>query len=120
MLDLIPLIDYIAVDIKCPLENYQDLVSYNDQETLKRTINILKSGIIPYEFRTTVIEGYHTKEMMLKIRDLVEGCERYILQPFVPRDTVFDEKFRTLPRTSDKFIKECEELFKGHVKELIA
>ncbi|MGI6524006.1 MAG: anaerobic ribonucleoside-triphosphate reductase activating protein [Bdellovibrionota bacterium] len=119
MEELLPLVDYIAVDVKCPLEDYPYLTGFKDTESLKRTIKILKNGSVPYEFRTTIIEGYHTKDKLIAIKDLVQDAMCYVLQPFVPRETVLDEEFKNIPRTSDKFLKECAKIFEGSVKELI-
>ena len=79
------LVDYVAMDIKnCP-EAYgvtagvQDL----DVSSIIKSVSYLKEGHVPFEFRTTVVKGYHTKENFEKIGQWLQGTERYFLQNFV-------------------------------------
>ena len=79
------LVDYVAMDIKnCP-EAYgvtagvQDL----DVSSIIKSVSYLQEGHVPFEFRTTVVKGYHTKESFEKIGQWLQGTERYFLQNFV-------------------------------------
>lgn len=82
-------IDYVAVDIKnspqkyaqtagistCYLEFVQDTVSY-----------LLAQDKISYEFRTTIVQEFHTEQDILKIGQWIEGAQAYYLQSFVASD----------------------------------
>ena len=49
------LIDYVAMDIKAPLERYQEVCRVAvDTDAIKRSVEILRRGLVAYEFRTTV------------------------------------------------------------------
>lgn len=79
------LIDYVAVDIKNCREKYAlttGIENYN-LENIDKTVNILKQGNIPYEFRTTVVKEFHTVEDIEKIGDWICGADKYYLQSFV-------------------------------------
>jgi len=56
------LADYIAMDIKAPLEKYQDITnSAVDTEKIQESINIIKNSDIEYEFRTTILKTIFCK-----------------------------------------------------------
>ena len=78
------LIDYVAMDIKnCP-EKYLETVGRPefDITPILRSVEILKSGHIPYEFRTTTLKNFHTEEDFIKIGKWLEGSDKYFIQPF--------------------------------------
>lgn len=77
------LVDYVAVDIKNSPEKYEVTAgSKNILEKVKETVDILKEGKVPYEFRTTVTGNLHTAEDMESIGRWICGTEKYFLQPF--------------------------------------
>ena len=45
-------------------------------------------GGCAYEFRTTVVDQFHTEEDFVRIGEWIRGAERYFLQPFTDRDSV--------------------------------
>jgi len=58
---LLDLIDYIAMDIKAPLEKYHDVVRTDVcTEKIMESITIILNGDIDYEFRTTVVKAFLT------------------------------------------------------------
>jgi pyruvate formate lyase activating enzyme len=42
----------------------------------------LLEGRVPYEFRTTVVKGFHTREDFDAIGMWLRGAEKYVLQNF--------------------------------------
>ena len=87
------LLDYIAMDIKAPLNKYCRITKTNiDTEKIKRSINITMNSGIEYEFRTTVIKGQLEAGDFIKIGDLINGAKKYYLQKFVPTK-ILDGKF---------------------------
>ena len=84
------LIDYIAMDIKNSPKKYAitcGLKSIN-LSLINKSIELLKTSSIPYEFRTTIVEEYHNLEDMSDIADWIAGNHPYYLQQFVNRDSV--------------------------------
>lgn len=78
------LIDFIAMDIKSPLEKYENIagVPVNGKRIKESIKNILKARI-HHEFRTTIVQSLLTMKDILKIGALISGCERYSLQKFI-------------------------------------
>ncbi|MCK4248995.1 MAG: anaerobic ribonucleoside-triphosphate reductase activating protein [Candidatus Omnitrophica bacterium] len=101
------LIDYIALDIKAPLEPTQnknavyDLITgvKTDISKIKRSIELIRKSNIDYEFRTTIAPGQLELEDIKKIASFITGARRYILQQFVPNNTLSPEmkEIKSLP-----------------------
>ena len=79
------LVDYVAMDIKNYPKEYGVTagVPKLDVSSIIESVSYLKEGHVPFEFRTTVVKGYHTKENFEKIGQWLQGTERYFLQNFV-------------------------------------
>ncbi len=86
------LIDYVAMDIKSSLDDYHRFVK-SDQliENVKKTIDLLKQNQIDYEFRITLIEEYHSENVINKIAELLNGAKRFYLQQFKVSDGVLNK-----------------------------
>ena len=86
------LIDYIAMDIKSSLDDYHRFC-HNDSliEKVKESIELLKSGIVDYEFRMTLIEEYHSLEVINKVKETLRGSKRLYLQQFKVSDGVINK-----------------------------
>ena len=77
------LIDYIAMDIKAPLDRYDSIVKIKvDLNKIKESIDIIIKSKIDYEFRTTIWQEFFTLVDIKKIIDLIPGAENYSLQNF--------------------------------------
>lgn len=79
------LVDYVAVDIKTSPEKYSLLTGIEnfDVTPIKKTVELLKQGRVPYEFRTTVVKELHEIDDFKEIAEWLRGCEKYYLQQFV-------------------------------------
>ena len=83
------LLDFIAMDIKAPLDKYNIAVkSAVDQGKIKECINIILKSKMPYEFRTTLVKSMLTEKDILKIAGDIKGARRYVLQRFVQEKTL--------------------------------
>lgn len=79
------LVDYVAMDIKNAPNKYGETIGiegYN-LENILQSVDYLKSGAVPYEFRTTVVREFHKREDFAAIGRWLKGAERYYLQGFV-------------------------------------
>ena len=93
---LLPLLDYVAMDIKAPLEKY-NIISIIDEEkinSIKNSISLLIKSNKDYEFRTTFAPNLSQQDI-LEIAELIKGCKKYYLQQYVPIDD--NEKLRAHP-----------------------
>ena len=92
------LLDYIAMDVKAPLDNYATVAGARvDTGKTRRSISIIINSGIDHEFRTTAVPGLHTIEDLRAIGELVTGAKRYILQEFIPKNTLKPELSLTAP-----------------------
>ncbi len=85
------LIDYVAMDIKSALFDYEKvagIVSSSDNllEKVKISIDFLMKETDPsrfdFEFRTTLVKGLHTSQSVSGIADLIAGAPHYFLQSY--------------------------------------
>jgi len=116
---VLPLVDYVAMDIKCGLSAYASETGFPHPDRILRSIELLRTKARDYEFRTTVIEAVHTDEQMDEIGRMIKGSRRYALQPFIPRDDLPDRKYRTLKRTSAARLKELKNRMNGCAEEIL-
>ena len=79
------LVDYVAMDIKNSPETYSVTAGTEtlDIASVQKSVAYLKEGHVPYEFRTTVVKHYHSKESFEEIGKWLAGTEKYFLQNFV-------------------------------------
>lgn len=79
------LLDYVAMDVKNALSRYGDAVGIPnfDVTPVERSIDLLLSGAVDYEFRTTVVKELHTVEDIASLAERIRGARRYFLQGFV-------------------------------------
>lgn len=115
----LPLVDYVAMDIKCGMSAYPELVGFSDTDKIRESVRLIRSRARDYEFRTTVIEPVHTDAQMQEIRTLIQGSRRYAMQAFVPRDDLPGESYRTLPRTTAARLHRLKELMSGCAEEIL-
>jgi len=118
------LISYIAMDIKAPLnlKAYQESTGIKNEDLLKRveeSIKIIMGSSIDYEFRTTVVPNLHKREDIEEIARYIRGAKRYILQNFVPQETLDPEYLKIKPyplevlkefcRSASSYVEKCTE-----------
>lgn len=83
------LVDWVAMDIKAPLERYRDVTrSTIDVEKIVRSVDLLRSSGIRHHFRTTVVPGLVGRDDVVKIGEWLRGEDRYLIQQFVPQTTI--------------------------------
>ena len=80
------LLDYIAMDVKAPSEKYDDIANSNvDMDSIRRSITVIRNSGIPHEFRMTYAPQL-TQEDALAAARMVNGCDRFYLQQYRPRN----------------------------------
>lgn len=83
------LIDYIAMDVKGPLEDYKKITcTHFDSNILKKSIELIKNSNVEYEFRTTIVPTLLKEEDILKIGYLINGAKLLVLQTFKSTKTL--------------------------------
>lgn len=110
------LLNYIAMDIKAPLNKYDLITNTNiNKDNILQTIKLIKNSKIDYEFRTTVIKSQLSFDDFEKIGQIIKGAKRYYLQKFVSSEildknlknakTYTDQEFKTLCQNLKKYVE---------------
>jgi len=115
---LLPLVDYVAMDVKFAPEDYPERAGFADTRALTRSIDLLRGGDTPYEFRTTVIAAWHDAGKMGAIGDWVEGARLHVLQAFVPREELPDPACSAMPETSRDTLHGLADVLRPHVQRV--
>lgn len=80
------LVDYIAMDIKAPLDKYKDICGGSEYlYKIDRSIDLLLGSKIDYEFRTTFTPRLKDEDV-IRIAKRIKGAKAYALQQFRPVD----------------------------------
>lgn len=79
------LVDFIAMDVKAPLEKYDLLAGVPvNIENIKRSIRLITLSRCEVLFRTTMVEELLTDEDISKIKEIIPEQAEYKVQPFMP------------------------------------
>lgn len=83
------LVDRIAMDVKAPLERYQEVAKCKvKEEDIVRSIDVVKNSDLEYVFRTTVVPDLVGAEDIKKISQMLNGAKNFQLQQFAPVTTI--------------------------------
>lgn len=106
------LVDYVAMDIKNSKEKYPLTTGVKnlDITPFEKSVEILMSSGIEYEFRTTIVRELHTLEDMKKIGEWIKGAKRYFLQSFVDSGSLIGEGYSAHEKnTLEAFVQALSE-----------
>ncbi len=100
------LLDYVAMDVKAPIEAgpYRVASGVDGPGVIDRvteSIEILSGSAVEHEYRTTVVPMMHGPAEVAKIAEYLKGEERFVLQHFRPGDTL-DPRFAELKPFTDE------------------
>ena len=110
------LVDYIAMDVKAPLKDYERIVRTPvETGALRKSVHIIRNSNIDYELRTTVVPGLVGEKELIEIAREHKSSKRFVIQQFRPGRTL-DECFKdTIPYPTtmlEKFCKRIKSFFK--------
>jgi pyruvate formate lyase activating enzyme len=103
-------IDYVAMDLKAPLNwRYREAAGVAvELNKIKQSIRLIKGSGIDYEFRTTVVPTLINEQDIKAMAKSIAGAKKYALQQFVPEHTL-DEKLRIIsPYDKEKMLALAE------------
>lgn len=109
------LVDYIAMDVKAPLnkEDYKKVTGvWEDVDKIKESVEIIKESSIDYEFRTTVVPTLHSKDDIISIAKDISPARRYFLQDFRPQKNI-DKSFTNIKQYPSSFLEDIKEEIKN-------
>ena len=112
------LVDYIAMDIKAPIEKYSEITGINvNTNNIKTSIDLIIKSLTEYEFRTTVLKSQLSFEDFDKIGQTIKGANLYYLQKFVP-NKIYNEKLNSdTTYNNDELQAICNHM-KQYIKEV--
>ncbi len=113
------LIDYIAMDIKAPIEKYSKITLCKiSSQDIRNTIKQIMNSKIDYEFRTTFAKELLKINDFKKIGQEIKGAEKYVLQKFQPSKSLRPE-FQKLKNYSDQEIQKIVNLLKPQINQIL-
>jgi len=75
-------LDYIAMDIKAPMEKYREITRSNDDlDAIRRSITLIMNSGVEYEFRTTFAPELSPEDIEL-LAEQIKGVKKYCLQQY--------------------------------------
>jgi pyruvate formate lyase activating enzyme len=83
-----------------------------------RSIEMLKTGKVAYEFRTTVVPSIVQPEDIICIGEVVKGATVLALQQFIPTD-ILNKKMQTVRPYAAQTIKDFAEALQPYVGKVI-
>lgn len=87
------LVDYVAMDIKNSKAKYKETTGINDLDLSKieESVEFLIDGKLDFEFRTTIVNEFHTVDDIQDIVVWLSGTHKYFLQNFVDSGDLIGE-----------------------------
>jgi len=115
----VPLVDYTAMDIKCPFEDYPEFTGCTDRNAVRESFRYLVREGYPHEFRTTILDFYHTDERLERLGEDIRGADRLFLQAFRPGTRLLDKSLRKAPPTSSERMLAAKGILEKYVGKVI-
>ncbi len=100
------LVDQIAMDVKAPLERYQEVTGSKVRgETVLRSINVIKNSGLRYVFRSTVVPGLVGADDIKEISQMLNGADTFQIQQFIPVTTLDSRYLRKKPYPKEEMLE---------------
>jgi pyruvate formate lyase activating enzyme len=97
------LVDYIAMDVKGPLDQYDKWCGAGvDRTKIEESIRFIMEGRVDYEFRMTVVPFLHREDDVYEVARVLKGARRFYVQPFQARNTISPVYRHIQPHSPDK------------------
>ena len=112
-------VDYIAMDLKAPLDKYEQVVRRRiDKDQVLSSIKLIMDWDSEYEFRTTVVRSLLERDDFVEIGEMIKDSRLYVLQRFVP-SKLLDDRFLDVDMYSDDELSSIRSLVDGYVEQCI-
>jgi len=108
-------VDFVSMDVKAPLEPgpYSRITGSSvNLDALWRSIRILERGDVEYEFRMTVVPGFHSSEDVRRLGRQLQAGPRLVLQNFNPENPM-DPSLKGKRPYEPERLKELEREIRG-------
>jgi len=96
------MIDYVALDVKAPLDERYSIATGRNTNAgmIRKSIEILKADKVDYEFRTTCVPRLIDEEAIENIGKSVKSAKLWVLQQYVPSNA-YKKEYRELPQVTE-------------------
>ncbi len=123
-------VDFIAMDIKNSLDRYDETTNSKLNKTIidniKSSVDLImkygdesmKDKKIDYEFRTTVLPKFHSKEEFEKISNWLKGAKKYTIQQFHVRDDLIDNSLKDEKTFLTNELEEFKKILEKNIKNV--
>jgi pyruvate formate lyase activating enzyme len=113
------LLDFIAMDVKAPLEKYKSVINVPvDQKLIKESIKAILKSKVAHEFRTTIVQVLLNQNDIMKIAEVIKGAHQYSLQKFVAVKTL-DKQFLKEKTYSDEELGKIKKRLEKEIPSVI-
>ncbi|HEY3275536.1 MAG TPA: anaerobic ribonucleoside-triphosphate reductase activating protein [Syntrophorhabdaceae bacterium] len=76
-------VDYLAMDVKGPLDKYSRWCGVEtDAAPIQESIDFIMEGHVDYEFRMTVVPFLHREEDVYRTAERIRGAGKFFIQEF--------------------------------------
>ena len=117
--ELRDIVDFFAMDIKGPLEKYNEICRCNvDVGRIRESIAAIMGSGIDYEFRTTCVPGLHEIEDFHKIGELIKGAKKYALQNFSNKGDMIDNSYKGIEPFSFEDMDRIKAIMENYVDKV--
>jgi len=112
------LVDYIAMDVKSPKKKYDKLTGIKtDIKKIQKSIDIIKNSGVNYEFRTTFVPDFLTKEDIIEIAKLLKDSKQFFIQQFKNDTDLISSDLKKFVPYSKKELNDTLEEIKPYFKK---
>lgn len=114
------LVDYIAMDVKAPPQKYGLLTQVNTpMKRIERSVSLIMSSNIGYEFRTTVIKTLLTEKDVIEIAKFLSGAKLFVIQKFVQTEKILDKKVFEMEMYDKETLQKLRKEAEKHVQKCL-
>ena len=113
------LVDYVAMDIKAPLDKYEKVAKINvDVENIKKSADMVRNSGIDYEFRVTVLKELLEKDDLIKIGEWLKGSKKMFLQQLKHNVALIDKDLEGKESSSMDELHEFKRLLEPYFEKV--
>lgn len=118
------LVDYVAMDIKNSQESYLKTINITmDLDKIEESMKLV-SSLDNYEFRTTIVEGFHSSEDLEKMFSWVvsvigKKIKSHSLQGFKNFGKFVDESYSKKTNTTLAFLENIKKIAENYCEEVV-
>ena len=104
------LLDYVAMDLKTDIKEYERVIGKSGYEDkILKSIGLLKSASVDYEFRTTLVKDLISTKSIEGLKHMVQGSPKYVLQGVRVNEEVLCPNIKMQPYSKEEMEKLVDE-----------